>query len=307
MAGARQDDQAGRGDGALEHQRGLVAPLVFVADQQQDRDRHLGELAGQREQGRPGRLHAAHGQGGAQGVVPGERRGELGPAARVLVLELDPGRADRVALGHLGRALGLERVRNGLRLGAERVGALGFRAVSGPGDHRRAEPVRVVHGQVQRGEAAHGQADRVGLVDAQAVQHRDRVGDRAGLRVGARIGGHLRGRVPARRVGDAAVAGREEPDLRLPAPVIAGELVDEQQRLAQPGLLGVQRHAVVRHDPRDPRHPPSLVPDRSCAHDVLVGPRRGSVGVALGQRLEDRVVLAGGLGVRAGHPGSRVQ
>ena len=110
----------------------------------------------------------------------------------------------------------------------------------------------MVHGQVQGGEAAHGQADRVGAVDAQAVQHRDRVGDRAGLRIGLRLCGHLRRQVPARRVGDAPVGRGEVPDLRLPAPVVAGELVDEQQRLALAGFLGVQRHAVVGHDPRHP-------------------------------------------------------
>jgi hypothetical protein len=30
--------------------------------------------------------------------------------------------------------------------------------------------------------------------------------------------------------------------------VVAGELVDEQERLALAGLLGVQLHAVVGHD-----------------------------------------------------------
>src|SRR6185437_14542733 len=39
-----------------------------------------------------------------------------------------------------------------------------------------------------------------------------------------------------------------EPHLRFPAPVVAGELVDEQERLALAGLLGVQLYAVVGHD-----------------------------------------------------------
>ena len=196
---------------------------------------HPGQLVAQRRTatGRAG-LHAAHGQRGAQRGMPGQRRGELRPAARVLVLELHPGRADRVPLGHLRRALGLERGRGGLALGAERVLARsGWRAVA-----RRRPPPRTAtrsgcrERQVQRGEAAHGQADHVRPADAQAVQHRDRVGDRALLGVGRRVGGHVRRRVAAGRVGHAAVAAGEEPDLRLPAPVVAGELVDEQQRLA---------------------------------------------------------------------------
>jgi hypothetical protein len=40
---------------------------------------------------------------------------------------------------------------------------------------------------------------------------------------------------------------------------------------------------------------------------VLVCPRRGAGGVAIGQGLEDLVVLAGGFGVRARHPGPAVQ
>src|SRR5260370_40468780 len=84
--------------------------------------------------------------------------------------------------------------------------------------------------------------------DAEAVEHRDRVGDGAALGVGGGVGGHVRGRVAAGGVGDTAVSRGKEPDLRLPAAVIAGELVDEDQRLPLTGFLGVQRDAVVGHD-----------------------------------------------------------
>ena len=59
MAGARQDGQAGGGDGALEHQRGLQAALVLVAHQDQDRDAHPGQFVGERVQRGPGGLEAA--------------------------------------------------------------------------------------------------------------------------------------------------------------------------------------------------------------------------------------------------------
>jgi hypothetical protein len=88
----------------------------------------------------------------------------------------------------------------------------------------------------------------VGALHPDAVQHGDRVGDRAVLAVAMRIGRDVRRRVAARGVRDAAVAGREVPHLRLPAAVVTGELVDEQQRLASAGDLGVQGDAVVSVD-----------------------------------------------------------
>src|ERR1039457_1118254 len=65
---------------------------------------------------------------------------------------------------------------------------------------------------------------------------------------GAQPGGGGKDMTRAARVGDTAVGRREVPDLRLPAAVIAGELVDEQQRLPRACLLRVQRDAVVGHD-----------------------------------------------------------
>jgi hypothetical protein len=113
--------------------------------------------------------------------VPGQRGGELGPAERVLVLELDPGRAGRVPLGDRGRAAGFERGRDGLGFGPERGLPVRRRPVACAGRHRGQHPVRVPEHQVQRGETAHGQADQVGRRDAQTVQHGHRVGHRARL------------------------------------------------------------------------------------------------------------------------------
>ena len=46
---------------------------------------------------------------------------------------------------------------------------------------------------------------------------------------------------------------------------------------------------------------------RIRAHDVLICPSGGGAGVAFRERGQDLVVLAGGLGVRTGHPGPAVQ
>jgi hypothetical protein len=80
------------------------------------------------------------------------------------------------------------------------------------------------------------------------VEHGDRVGNRPVLAVGGGIVRRVGRRVAARRVGDALVGPGEEPDLRLPAPVVSGELMDEQQRSAGPGDLGMQPDAVVSPD-----------------------------------------------------------
>jgi hypothetical protein len=51
------------------------------------------------------------------------------------------------------------------------------------------------------------------------------------------------------------MAPAEEPHLRLPAAVIAGELVHEHDRLALAGVLVIQSHAVVGRCLAHPRSP----------------------------------------------------
>jgi hypothetical protein len=92
------------------------------------------------------------------------------------------------------------------------------------------------------------QAHHVGALRAEAVQDGDRIGDRPRLAIGGGIGGNVGGRVPARGVREAPVGTGEVPDLRLPASVVAGELVDEQQRRSGAGGFRVQRDAVVGVD-----------------------------------------------------------
>ncbi len=79
----------------------------------------------------------------------------------------------------------------------------------------------------------------------QRIEHAADVVARARLRVALDILGHVGGRIAARVVGDAAVAAREVAQLRLPAAVVAGELVHEHDRRAAAGLLVVELDAVV--------------------------------------------------------------
>ena len=98
---------------------------------------------------------------------------------------------------------------------------------------------------VQGAEAAHGHADHVRPFRTGGVEHRDGVGHGAQLRVGAHVLRDVGRRVAARVVDQAAVPVAEVLDLRREAAMVAGELVDEQERLAAAGLLPVQAHPVV--------------------------------------------------------------
>ena len=102
----------------------------------------------------------------------------------------------------------------------------------------------MLHGEVQSGESPHGDPDDVRLPDGVSVQYGDGVVDGVLLGIRSGIGGDLRRGIAPGDVGDAAVAPRESPHLRLPRAMVAGELVDEEDRLTTPHRLCVQRHAV---------------------------------------------------------------
>ena len=95
-------------------------------------------------------------------------------------------------------------------------------------------------------EAAHAQAHHMGALDVQVVEDGDRIRHRMGLAVGVCVLRHVRGGIAAGVVGDAAVAPREVAELRLPTQIIAGEFVDEEHRMAGPGLLVVELGPVRR-------------------------------------------------------------
>lgn len=50
-----------------------------------------------------------------------------------------------------------------------------MRPVAGSRDHQRPNPRGMLHRQVQPREAAHRDADDVGVIDAESIQHRDGV------------------------------------------------------------------------------------------------------------------------------------
>jgi hypothetical protein len=103
-----------------------------------------------------------------------------------------------------------------------------------------------VQADLQGGVAAHRQADDVRLVDLEMIEHRDRVVAEIFIAVDVRGSRHVRRRIAARGIDDAAMLAREMPHLRLPAAVVAGEFVHEQNRRAAAGFLVIEAHAVFR-------------------------------------------------------------
>jgi hypothetical protein len=103
----------------------------------------------------------------------------------------------------------------------------------------------MLEAEMECAEPAHREADDVGLGDAEVVEDGDRVGDRALLRVRRLVDGDVRRRVAAGGVGDAAVPRGKGSHLRLPAAVVAGELVDEQEGKARADAFDVQADSVV--------------------------------------------------------------
>src|ERR1700674_4332890 len=101
----------------------------------------------------------------------GELGCELRPAARVLVLELNARRPERVTVRRLRHSELLELA--GRRLGL--LGALltlvGRRTVAAAADHQRAGAIRISEPEMDDREAAHRQPDNMRLVDLERVEH----------------------------------------------------------------------------------------------------------------------------------------
>src|SRR5512144_63543 len=99
-----------------------------------------------------------------------ELPGEFLPAAAVLVLQLHARRAEGVLLRR-ARPVGFEGSGSGLALGLELLLLVGLRAVAAAGDDERACALRIRDADVQRGEAAHREADDMRPSELQVVEY----------------------------------------------------------------------------------------------------------------------------------------
>ena len=126
--------------------------------------------------------------------------GVLLPGAGILVLQLHPRRPGHVLPGEGGDPRGLDHVGDGIALPAEPVHLPGAGAVTRAGRNQRPDAPRMLHGEVQSGEAPHGDPDDVRLSDGVSVQYGDGVVDGVLLGVRSGIGwGPPTGDSPGRR------------------------------------------------------------------------------------------------------------
>jgi hypothetical protein len=169
----------------------------------------------------------------------------LGKAARVLVLVLHALRPHPVRGDKMRHAVAFDGFGVVLRVDLELAILRRMRAVAAAGHGNRCCAVAVRHAEMQRGEGAHGKAHDVRALQAERIEHTSDVVARPRLRVALEILGDLRWRIAARVVGDAAVATREEAHLRLPAAMVAAELVHEHDRGAATRFLVIELDAVV--------------------------------------------------------------
>jgi hypothetical protein len=91
-------------------------------------------------------------------------------------------------------------------------------------------------------------ADHVRLVDTERIHHRDHVIAGECLRVTRGIGGHVRWRITALAIGYAAVLAAKVAHLRLPAAVVAGIFMHEDDRRSGADRFDVKVDPVRRGD-----------------------------------------------------------
>src|SRR6266446_6522360 len=175
----------------------------------------------------------------------GEAIGELLPATRILVLELDTARAKRIHLREFLGALLFEIVGNLQRDAAKILLVLLLAAIAGASDRERARALRRPQAKMHGAEAAHRKPHYMRLVDVQRVEHGNGIVGSDGLRMGVDAVRHVRRRIAACGIGDASVTAAEKAQLRLPACVIAAEFMNEKDRRALARLLHMELHAIL--------------------------------------------------------------
>src|SRR5438132_11350567 len=184
---------------------------------------------------------------------------KLGPATRVLVLELHPARTDRVGLGGNLHPGILDQCGGLGGLVVELLALARLSAIAASGDDQRQCPVGIAQAEMQRGKTAHRETDGMRLGDPERVQHGANVVAGAVLRIALGILRNVGWRVAPGVIGDTAIASRKIADLRLEAAAVISKLVDENDRGACPGLLVIEADTVIGSEVWH-RHPSASEP-----------------------------------------------
>ena len=240
--------EAGSRHRALEKHAAVEAPVVFVADQNQQRYRKSLQIYFHVPQRRALGLQIQHRQRVALRGMFGQHLDELGIAARVFVLLGLARRAVGIVRRRSGEILDLEHLAGFARRGAHLLDDLrvGARAIAAAGGCYRDAALRIMDADMQRGRRAHRMPHHVRSLDFERIHQRDYIVARDILTVLRAIFRHVGGRIAALAVGDAAVCARKEPHLRLPGAPIAGIFMHEDDGRALARLLVIQSSAIAR-------------------------------------------------------------
>src|SRR5580704_346312 len=175
----------------------------------------------------------------------GQLRDEFLETARVLHFQLLAAGPRAVDRRKLRCAVGFPTFGDDFDLMLELRALVRLGAHAGGADYDREGAFRIEHTEMQRRKTAHRQTDDVSLVDLEVIEDVDGVIDRAPLRVhrdGVRNVGR---RIAARIVCDAAIATAKIAHLHFPRAVVAGKLMDEEDRAAGAGIFVIESHAIV--------------------------------------------------------------
>src|SRR6185312_6436160 len=179
------------------------------------------KLALEVERRGPAHLNSTQSQGGTFRVVLTELVDEFLEAARVFHLELFAAWSRAVDWRKSFRSFGFPAFGDDLDLLPELGRLVRLCAHTGCADNDRERAMRIVDTVVERGEAAHRQADDMRLVDLQMIEDVDRIVDCAPLRVFLHAVGNLRWRIAAGVERDAPITAREVANLELPGAIVA--------------------------------------------------------------------------------------
>ncbi len=108
---------------------------------------------------------------------------ELGKPPWILVLELDTGWADRIALGKSLHVTSQEHLGNQIGLCTKRIALLKFGAITTASNAQRQCAVMMTQAKMKCRKPAHGQTDNVSSLLADVVQHGKNIISRTRLRI----------------------------------------------------------------------------------------------------------------------------
>src|SRR5262249_21393460 len=177
----------------------------------------------------------------------GELPGKFGESARVLEFERNAAWTAPVSLRHRSRTFAFELRGEIARALVKLIRVPALAARSRTGQHQRAHASGIVERDLENGVTTHRQANQMRLLNFKMVEYRNGVAHDMLVTVDVRINRYIGRFVSACGIDDAAMALAKFAQLRLPAAMVAGELVHEQYRRALSNFFVMELNFVWRY------------------------------------------------------------